>query len=120
MFNKIGTDNTPIMVKGLLGKKTISALDTTPVLVYTLASNKSYSAAFINILNIDTITADVTIWVSNTNILLDVDLIEKGVLLSPTSLFTRSVVRLTAGESIYVISTAKIVARIEGYEGVTL
>lgn len=113
-----GTDNSPDLIKGLLGKAVVKPGDDKPI--YTLNKSKDHASVFINILNISAVPADIVIYVSDKSNVTDADLIEKGVTISPTGLLTRSVVRLSAGESIYIVSTANVVARIEGYEGVIL
>lgn len=113
-----GTDNSPILLKGLLGKAAVTPGSNT--LVYTLSKTKEFSNVFINVLNISAIPADITIYVSAANVLTTEDLIEAGVTIEPKGLLTRSIVRMSAGESVYVSATASVVARIEGYEGLVV
>lgn len=113
---------------GLLGKAIVQPglvtsvyyLPAIPPTKYSASQAAKHASVYINILNKNTASAMVDIYVATSSDVTTVDLIETGLVLENNATFVRGVIRMSAGEGIFVVSTLPIVVRVDGYEGIVI
>ena len=108
--------NTRVDIEKSLSKVSLIANDVTTV--YTVGPDKVKSLVDINILNKNSVTAKVDIWIGTKNkVPQDIDLLEYNILFDANSVFIRTSVLIGRNEVLYMRSdTDNVIVRVTGLE----
>lgn len=108
--------------KDIIGLQSKSLIPTvSPLKVFTVSSESVCAEINCRIMNNSTADIEVKVWVSKSNMLDEIDLIEPGVILKSKAVYNTGSLVLSTGESVYVQSDVTgAIIRIDGVQNGSL